>query len=123
MQPQQPVFFCTLQQQRRIIAAIGVTMIALLILACGPTGGVVSRAPGWACPSPVPLPYGSSGPIKDTIALPTDVPIGPQLYEDVYYEQWEREYGEGGSLLEPGQVAFSGPPFPSPTPYSMVGDT
>jgi cell wall-associated NlpC family hydrolase len=45
-----------------------------------------------------------------------------QEYEDTYYEQWEREYGSSGTLLG-GGPALSGPPFPSPTPYALVGTT
>jgi cell wall-associated NlpC family hydrolase len=50
-----------------------------------------------------------AGPIKEQIALPTAIPVGPQEYQDVYYEQWEQEYPD------------LGPPFPSPTPYTVVG--
>jgi cell wall-associated NlpC family hydrolase len=74
-------------------------------------GGLnANRPPRWACPSPTPLPWGASGPVKERIAQPTAVPSGPQEYENVYYAEWEREY-----------AALGGPPFPSPTPYSVVG--
>ncbi|MFN8567037.1 MAG: hypothetical protein U0Z44_05825 [Kouleothrix sp.] len=41
------------------------------------------------------------------------MPQGPLEYdhEPVYYAEWEQEYGS----------QFSGPPFPSPTPYALVG--
>ncbi|MBX0331124.1 C40 family peptidase [Oscillochloris sp. ZM17-4] len=73
--------------------------------------------PAWACPSPTPLPYGMAGPVKEVIhhPRPTITPSGPVTYDDerVYYEVWEREYGD----------TFSGPPFPSPTAYVREGNT
>jgi cell wall-associated NlpC family hydrolase len=46
--------------------------------------------------------------------VPTAVPSGPRRTETeyIYYEAWEQEYPEA-----------SGPPFPSPTPYVLVGTT
>ena len=84
----------------------------------------VSSGPRWACPSPVPLPWGEDGPVKErtVVATPNPTTGAPGKVEDSYFEQWEQEYGEGGSLLN-GNPAFSGPPFPSPTPYAMAGNT
>ena len=48
------------------------------------------------------------------------MPSGPQEYQNVYYAEWEREYGVGGSLLG-GQDPPFGAPFPAPTPYSITG--
>src|SRR5262245_11401938 len=94
--------------------------MAALLLACGVGGLTAGRPPRWACPSPTPLPWGEGGPIKEQIALPTAVPSGPQEYENVYYAEWEREYGAGGSLLGAQDPPFNAP-FPSPTPYSITG--
>jgi cell wall-associated NlpC family hydrolase len=49
----------------------------------------------------------------------TGLPVNCQPQRENYAE-WEREYGTGGSLLA-GQPPFDGPPFPSPTPYAIVG--
>lgn len=95
--------------QRWLLCSAIVSLTALL-LACGVGGLTASRAPRWACPSPTPLPFGPSGPIKAQIALPTAVPSEPQEYQNVYFAEWEQEYG-----------ALGGPPFPSPTPYSITG--
>jgi cell wall-associated NlpC family hydrolase len=60
-------------------------------------------------PAQTPKPWGAAGPIKEQIALPTAIPVGPQEYQDVYYDLWEQEYPDQGPL------------FPSPTPYTVVG--
>jgi cell wall-associated NlpC family hydrolase len=106
----------------RLLLAIAVLFLTGLVLACGTAGISAGSSPRWACPSPTPLPYGPSGPVKEHRALPTATPVGPQEYEDTYYAEWEREYGVGGTLLN-GSPALSGPPFPSPTPYALVGTT
>src|SRR5581483_8830724 len=80
-----------------------------LTIGCGAGGLSVAGAPRWACPSPLPRPWGEAGPIKAQIPLPTAVPSGPQEYETTYYQEWEQEYPD------------QGPPFPSPTPYAVVG--
>jgi len=104
----------------RLLICIALVGLAGLLLACGVGGLTANRPPRWACPSPPPLPWGPSGPIKDRIALPTAVPFGPQEYENVYFVEWEREYGVGGSLLGAQDPPF-GAPFPRPTPYSITG--
>jgi cell wall-associated NlpC family hydrolase len=95
----------------RVAAVLGLLILLGLTVGCGVSGLATARPPRWACPSPTPLPWGPAGPIKAQIALPTPIPAGPQEYEDVYYEEWEQEYPE------------LGPPFPSPTPYALVGTT
>lgn len=100
--------------------ALGVAVFVLL--ACGGgavmnQGAVTGASPGWACPSPTPRPYDEDGPVKEWTegrALPTAIPSGPVRHEQVpvYYEKWEQEYPEAG-----------GPPFPSPTPYVVMGTT
>lgn len=95
------------------------TFVLALLLACAGGGGGVTpttaESPSWACPSPTPRSYGEAGPVKEVIRtpLPTAVPTGPESYDEVpvYYEPWEQEYG---SLA-------SGPPFPTPTPYAILG--
>jgi cell wall-associated NlpC family hydrolase len=53
--------------------------------------------------------------VKEVIhqPLPTLEPGGPIEYEEevVYYEAWEQEYGD----------LAGGPPYPTPTPYAIVG--
>lgn len=94
-------------------------LVIPIILACTsvPTTMTTGETVSWACPSPTPKPYGTSGPIKEVIEreLPTAVPSGPRRTQEeyVYYEEWEQEYGS---------MADS-PPFPSPTPYVLVGTT
>lgn len=91
-----------------------------LLLACGGFGQAQSlttaETPSWACPSPTPLPYGEAGPVKATRRepRPTEAPSGPVSYDETneYFAEWEQEYG-----------ALGGPPFPSPTPYVLVGDS
>lgn len=104
---------------RRLAAATSTVTLALL-LACGGVGQARSlttaETPSWACPSPTPLPYGSDGPVKEIHRepRPTEPPAGPVTYKEteVFYERWEQEY-----------AALGGPPFPSPTPYALVGTT
>lgn len=101
-----------------LLALLLVGMMLPLILACGglPVTLTTAETASWACPSPTPLPYGEEGPIKQIIRhpQPTASPGGPVRYseEPVYYAQWEQEYSSLG-----------GPPFPSPTPYVVVGTT
>jgi cell wall-associated NlpC family hydrolase len=102
---------CTALSSRHVTAVLGFLVLLGLTLGCGVGGLSTATAPRWACPSPTPLPWGPAGPIKAQITLPTPIPAGPQEYEDVYYEEWEQEYPE------------LGPPFPSPTPYALVGTT
>ncbi len=80
-----------------------------LTIGCGAGGLSTASAPRWACPSPMPKPWGEAGPVKAQLPLPTAVPSGPQEYETTYYQEWEQEYPD------------QGPPFPSPTPYAVVG--
>lgn len=107
------------QRHPRLVGAT-VLLLGALLLACasGAVSTVVQTTndtPSWACPSPMPLPYGDQGPVKDTIRtlLPTTSPTGPDVYDEqpVYYQAWEQEYGK--------QV--SSPPYPTPTPYAIVG--
>ncbi len=89
------------------LLALGVTFP--LMLAC--TAGVpVTRSPRWACPSPTPLPWGAAGPIKEIIRHTRPITEGGDWDEPIYYVEWEQEYAAAG-----------GPPFPSPTPYALVG--
>ena len=106
-----------LQHRKTLILFTAVFVISLL-LACASGGGITQttpESPSWACPSPTPKPYGEAGPVKDVVQnrLPTTVPEGPQAYEEtsVYYEPWEQEYG----------ATVSSPPYPTPTPYAIVG--
>ena len=94
----------------RWLMLIAIVGLATLLIACGVGGLTAAHPPRWACPSPTPKPWGARGPIKDRIELPTAEPSGPQEYKKVYYDEWEQEYGDLG-----------GPPFPSPTPYSVTG--
>lgn len=104
---------------RQFAAAASLVILALL-LACGGVGQpqtlTTAETPSWACPSPTPMPYGPDGPVKEVHRepKPTAVPSGPVTYEEteVYFEEWEQEYS-----------ALGGPPFPSPTPYALVGTT
>jgi cell wall-associated NlpC family hydrolase len=96
----------------RLLLMLAIVLLAGLVLACG-SNVVVSRGPRWACPSPTPKPWGPDGPVKEIIRhpRPTTPPSSPIEYDEepIYYAEWEQEY--------PNQ----GPPFPSPTPYAMVG--
>jgi cell wall-associated NlpC family hydrolase len=88
-------------------------LLFVFIIACGATA-TTSRTPRWACPSPVPLPYGPDGPVKaiERVEIGTATPTGDLIYADTttYYEIWEQEYGHLG-----------GPPFPAPTTYALIG--
>lgn len=102
---------------------VAVVPLAGLILACGGAGSYTltsDRSPSWACPSPMPLPYDDAGPVKEYRDGDPDPTTGVPEQVPVFYQQWEQEYGVGGSLLG-GWPPFDGPPFPSPTPYTMVG--
>jgi cell wall-associated NlpC family hydrolase len=111
-------------RRRAWLLIVALLPFALLLLACVGLGGVATTAgnesPRWACPSPMPMPYGESGPVKRYDEGEVDPTTGIPRQVPVYYQEWEREYGPGGALLG-GQVAFDGPPFPSPTPYALVG--
>lgn len=103
-------------QTWRIVALL---LIVAPLLACTfaqPIVQMTAETPSWACPSPTPLAFGAVGPVKEVIrrARPTIIPTGPVTYneEPVYFMEWEQEYGDLG-----------GPPFPSPTPYVLVGTT
>src|SRR5690349_10156706 len=93
---------------QRIALASALGLLAVFVLGCG-LGASAMRSPRWACPSPEPRPWGQAGPVKARLPLPTATPGGPQEYENVYYAEWEQEYPD------------LGPPFPSPTPYAVVG--
>lgn len=104
----------------RLLATGTVLVVAPLLLACvvGTSGRAATSddaSPSWACPSPTPKSYGPSGPAKDVIRQPrpTIEPYSPIEYDEetVYYEAWEQEYG----------AQASGPPFPTPTPYAILG--
>lgn len=82
-----------------------------LLLACT-TGVAIRSAPRWACPSPTPKPWGTAGPVKELIRHTRPISEGGDWEEPVFYEQWEQEYPDAG-----------GPPFPSPTPYALVGSS
>lgn len=86
-------------------------LLTLFTLACGVAGVLETNgAPRWACPSPTPRPWGTSGPVKEVIRHTRPISEGGDWEETIYYEQWEQEYG-----------ALGGPPFPSPTPYARTG--
>ena len=110
------------RKHQRFLLVSAIAFVVSLLLACA--GSVpAARSPRWACPSPTPLPYGEAGPVKDwnenTVIDPTTgIPATTRV--PVYYEEWEREYGPGGTLLN-GSPPLSGPPFPAPTPYSVQG--
>lgn len=96
--------------------ALLLTLLALmlagpLLLACT-TGIAITRAPRWACPSPTPRPWGSAGPVKEVIRHTRPISEGGDWEEEIFYEEWEQEYPDAG-----------GPPFPSPTPYALVGSS
>ena len=93
-----------------LLICVALVGLAGLLLACGVGGLIAGQPPRWACPSPTPLPWGSRGPVKHRIALPTETPFGSQDYKNVYFAEWEQEY-----------AMLGGPPFPSPTPYSITG--
>ena len=97
-------------RSKQLLICLALIGLAGLLIACGVGGLTAAHPPRWACPSPTPKPWGARGPIKDRIELPTAEPSGPQEYKKVYYDEWEQEYGDLG-----------GPPFPSPTPYSVTG--
>jgi cell wall-associated NlpC family hydrolase len=100
----------------RIVALLLVTAPLLACTFAQPVVHMTAQTPSWACPSPTPLPFGAAGPVKEVIRRPrpTITPTGPVTYEEepVYFLEWEQEYGDLG-----------GPPFPSPTPYVLVGTT
>jgi|GEM_PF-1007374 len=86
-------------------------LLGLFVLGCGAAGMLeTAGAPRWACPSPTPLPWGTTGPVKTVITHTRPISEGGDWEEYFYYDQWEQEY--------PGAA---GPPFPSPTPYARVG--
>ncbi len=99
-------------QARRLLAAAAAIVLAGLVLSCGGAGGMAgaTNAPRWACPSPTPKPFGRAGPVKEVLRHTRPITEGGDYEETIYYELWEQEYGDLG-----------GPPFPSPTPYGMIG--
>lgn len=96
--------------QRRLLALVLAPALAGLLLACGAEGMIMLRSPRWACPSPTPVPFGDAGPVKEIITHTWPITDGGDWEEYIYYEEWEQEYGSLG-----------GPPFPSPTPYALLG--
>lgn len=91
--------------------SLALLIVVAPLLACAGGNAVISNSsPSWACPSPLPKPWGERGPVKEQIPLPTAVPEGPQEYENVYYKEWEQEYPTPGLDM-----------YPSPTPYGIVG--
>lgn len=95
---------------RQCVVAVLAALLASLLLACG-GAAVATRAPRWACPSPEPLPWGEAGPVKEVIRHTRPITEGGDWEEPVYFAEWEREYG----------ATHTGPPFPSSTPYALVG--
>jgi cell wall-associated NlpC family hydrolase len=96
---------------KRLRILFSIPLLALLVLACGVAGVLETNgAPRWACPSPTPLPWGTTGPVKAIITHTRTITEGGDWDEYLFWEQWEQEYAEAG-----------GPPFPSPTPYARVG--
>jgi len=93
----------------RMLLLASALALFLTTIACG-AAATTARAPRWACPSPVPQPYGPDGPIKEIIRHTRPITDGGDWDETVYYAIWEQEYG-----------ALGGPPFASPTPYAMMG--
>lgn len=101
----------------RLLVLVLTCLVLGLAMACTAIETQMTAAtPAWACPSPTPLPYSVSGPVKEVIrhARPTATPFGSASYDEerIYYEEWQQEYGD----------AFGGPPFPSPTPYVVEGN-
>lgn len=86
-------------------------LVGPLLLACT-TGVAITQAPRWACPSPTPHPWGTGGPVKAVIRHTRPITQGGDWEEQLFYEEWEQEYPSAG-----------GPPFPSPTPYALVGSS
>lgn len=112
-------------ERPRLLVVWAMLSVMSLILACGaPMSLPIAKGPRWACPSPMPMPFGPAGPVKGQQVVATANPtIGTiEEREPIYYAEWEQEYGPGGSRLD-GQPAFTGPPFPSPTPYARNGNT
>ncbi len=98
-----------MSRRTALLALIALGVAVPLLLAC--TVGVsVNRAPRWACPSPTPQPWGTAGPVKDVIHHTRPITEGGDWDEPVYFQEWEQEYADRG-----------GPPFPSPTPFALVG--
>lgn len=96
---------------KRSCILFGVPLLTLFVLACGVAGVLETNgAPRWACPSPTPLPWGTTGPVKAIITHTRTITEGGDWEEYLFWEQWEQEYADAG-----------GPPFPSPTPYARVG--
>lgn len=103
-------------------ASIGALLVLVLLplLACTGTAQLgmapVEAAPGWACPSPTPQPYGEAGPVKEfeecNCGPHPETGIRTCSQCPVYYALWEREY-----------PSVSTRPFPSPTPYVRMGTT
>jgi len=107
--------------RQRISSVLMMVFLMGPILACIPLssqGLVATYGDGrWACPSPMPLPYGENGPIKreyECNCQPDPLDPTRQICETCreYYEIWEQEYPHLG-----------GPPFPSPTAYGFSGRT
>lgn len=129
---------------RHIKTANVVIVLGLAVLVFTLSCGVVSplddddgdlslrHGPQWACNSPVPKPYGPSGPKRDPACCcdedcdtdpetgETDCHCVDDTCDECRYYEWEQEYGPGGSLLR-GEPPYDGPPFPSPTPFNWDG--
>jgi cell wall-associated NlpC family hydrolase len=96
---------------RHPLALPVLALLVLFTLACGAAGVLETNgAPRWACPSPTPRPWGTTGPVKQVIRHTRPISEGGDWEERLYYAEWEQEYPDAG-----------GPPFPSPTPYARVG--
>jgi hypothetical protein len=101
----------THSRRQRLFVVLSLGLLGFT-LACGTGGVVAANAPRWACPSPTPLPWGADGPVKDVIRHTRPITAGGDWEEIVYFEEWEQEYPDAG-----------GPPFPSPTPYALLGQS
>lgn len=98
---------------RRALPAVFLALLLAgpLLLACT-TGVAITRGPRWACPSPTPRLWGTAGPVKEVIRHTRPISEGGDWDEEIFYAEWEQEYPDAG-----------GPPFPSPTPYALVGSS
>ena len=102
----------------RILTACTCLALASLLLACvtlpsqASQGTTAAAIPRWACPTPLPEPYGEAGPIKGHEDGPPDPTTGIPVQKPIYYQEWEQEDFNG-----------NGAPFPAPTPYTKTGSS
>ena len=50
--------------RHRSLLSLALLISVLPLLACGASGVVVDSSPRWACPSPLPKPWGTAGPLS-----------------------------------------------------------